>query len=288
MKNFTSLDEPGCLSDAELAGLLAEDVPYGDLTTAALGIGARAARLALRARYDMTVCAVEEAARLFELAGAVPRVLCPSATVVEAGTTLLEVSGSASALHRAYKTAQVLMEWSGGIASAAAAIVAAAAGVPVACTRKGVPGTRALSAKAILAGGARMHRLGLSETLLVFEEHRLFVDEVPAQTIFRLQRAEPEKKIVVEVADVAEAMLWARAGADVLQLEKFTPEQVAVCRGLIDAECARVKLAATGGVHAGNAAAYVVAGADILVTSAPYYAPPRDVKVMFMRTDVRA
>ena len=180
------------------------------------------------------------------------------------------------------------MEWSAGIASTAAAIVAEAAGVPVACTRKGVPGTRALSAKAILAGGARMHRLGLSETLLVFEEHRLFVDETPAQTIFRLQRAEPEKKIVVEVADAAEAMLWARAGADVLQLEKFTPEQVAVCRGLIDAECARVKLAATGGVHAGNAAAYVVAGADILVTSAPYYAPPRDVKVMFMRTDVRA
>ena len=285
MKNSTILDEPSCLPDHELARLLAEDVPYGDLTTDALGFGARAARLSFRARYAMTVCAVEEAARLFELAGAAARVLCPSATVVEAGTPLLEVSGSAAALHRVYKTAQVLMEWSGGIASAAAALVGTAGGVPVACTRKGVPGTRALSAKAIRAGGARLHRLGLSETLLVFEEHRLFVDEDPAQTILRLQRVEPEKKIVVEVADVAEALLWARAGADVLQLEKFTPEQLAACRGLVDAEFACVKLAATGGVHADNAAAYVAAGADLLVTSAPYYAPPRDVKVVFMRAE---
>lgn len=79
-------------------------------------------------------------------------------------------------------------------------------------------------------------------------------------------------------------MLWARAGADVLQLEKFAPARVQVCRRLIDAEGAQVKLAATGGVHADNAAAYVAAGADLLVTSAPYYAPPRDVKVVFMRT----
>ncbi len=77
-------------------------------------------------------------------------------------------------------------------------------------------------------------------------------------------------------------MLWARAGADVLQLEKFPPARVQVCRRLIDAEGAQVKLAATGGVHADNAAAYVAAGADLLVTSAPYYAPPRDVKVVFL------
>ena len=279
-----AMNDTRCLSDHELARLLGEDLPYGDLTTDALGIGKHAAVASFRARFAMTVCAVEEAARLFVLVGAAPTVLCPSGSVVEAGTVVLEVSGSASALHRVYKTAQVMMEWSGGIATAAAAIVAVAAGVPVACTRKNVPGTRALSAKAVKAGGARLHRLGLSESLLIFEEHRLFINESPARTIARLKQLEPEKKIVVEVADEAQAMLWARAGADVLQLEKFPPARVQVCRRLIDAEGAQVKLAATGGVHADNAAAYVAAGADLLVTSAPYYAPPRDVKVVFMRT----
>ena len=259
-----AINDTRCLSDHALARLLGEDLPYGDLTTDALGIGKHAAVASFRARFAMTVCAVEEAARLFVLVGAAPTVLCPSGSVVEAGTVVLEVSGSASALHRVYKTAQVMMEWSGGIATAAAAIVAVAAGVPVACTRKNVPGTRALSAKAVKAGGARLHRLGLSESLLIFEEHRLFINESPARTIARLKQLEPEKKIVVEVADEAQAMLWARAGADVLQLEKFPPARVQVCRRLIDAEGAQVKLAATGGVHADNAAAYVAAGADLL------------------------
>ncbi len=162
---------------------------------------------------------------------------------------------------------------------------AAAGGVPVACTRKNVPGTRALSAKAVRAGGARLHRLGLSETLLVFDEHRRFLDEDPATTVRRLKAAEPEKKIVVEVADVEEAVRWAQAGADVLQLEKFAPERVAACRRLVDAARPGVKLAATGGVDAGNARAYADAGADLIVSSAPYWAPPRDVKVAFARLD---
>ena len=40
-------------------------------------------------------------------------------------------------------------------------------------------------------------------------------------------------------------------------------------------------LAAAGGIHAGNAGAYAEAGADLLVTSSPYWAPPRDVQVRF-------
>ena len=35
------------------------------------------------------------------------------------------------------------------------------------------------------------------------------------------------------------------------------------------------------GVNAGNAGAYAAAGADLLVTSAPYWAKPRDVQVRF-------
>lgn len=128
-----------------------------------------------------------------------------------------------------------------------------------------------------------MHRLGLSETLLVFAEHRLFLDEAPALTVARLRRTQPEKKTVVEVSDVAEALLWAQAGADVLQLEKFSPAAVAECRAAINALPTRPLLAAAGGVRADNAAAYVAAGADLLVTSAPFTAPPRDVQVDFIR-----
>ena len=271
------------LSDEELSRLLLDDTPCGDLTTESLAIGAAAARLDFGARGSTVVCGTEEAARLFELVG--ERVIwrVDSGTALDAGACMLVAEGSAAQLHRAWKTAQTLVEWAGGIASAAAAIVAQARGVAVACTRKNVPGTKALSVKAVKTGGAVMHRLGLSETLLVFSEHRLFVDEAPAATVARLRRAQPEKKTVVEVGDVAEARVWAQAGAEVLQLEKFSPAAVAECRAAVDALAVRPLLAAAGGVRADNAAAYVAAGADLLVTSAPFTAPPRDVQVDFFR-----
>jgi molybdenum transport protein len=267
------------LSDLELSRLLADDVPSGDLTTESLGIGGQAGRLVFNARQGMVVCGIEEAARMFELVDARAELLCASGQSVAAGMPLLRASGTATSLHHAWKAAQILVEWTSGIATASAAIVAAAGTVPVACTRKNAPGTKALSIKAVRAGGAAMHRLGLSETLLVFAEHRLFLRETPAETIARLRQRQPEKKIVVEVADVAEARVWAAAGADVLQLEKFSPEQVAESRATT--ADFRVVLAAAGGINAGNAAAYVQAGADLLVTSAPYTAPPRDVQVVF-------
>jgi molybdenum transport protein len=269
------------LNDEALLRLLDDDVPCGDLTTLSLGIGAAPGRLEFRARQAMTVCATEEAARLFVLAGAGGRIEAASGIAAAAGDVLLQAEGDAASLHRAWKTAQTLVEWASGISSAAAAIVAAARPVPVACTRKNVPGTKAMSVKAVRAGGATMHRLGLSETLLVFHEHRLFLGERPAEIVARLHAAEPEKKIVVEVGDVEEALRW--SGADVLQLEKFSAQEVVACRGALDAAARHPLLAAAGGIRADNAAAYVAAGADLLVTSAPYTAPPRDVQVGFFR-----
>lgn len=269
------------LSDHHLRALLDDDAPCGDLTTQTLGIGAQPAQLEFRARQPMTVCATEEAVRLFELAGAQAHLLAPRGVALSAGDLMLQAQGAAASLHRAWKAAQTLVEWASGISTATAAIVAAANGVAVACTRKNVPGTKALSVKAVLAGGGIMHRLGLSETLLVFAEHRLFLNESPAQTIARLRRTQPEKKIVVEVANVDEALRWSAAGCDVLQLEKFTPDAVAACRRALGGAARRPVLAAAGGVRADNAAAYVAAGSNFLVTSAPYTAQPKDVQVIF-------
>ena len=269
------------LTDEELARLLNDDVPCGDLTTETANIGASVARLEFRARQDMVVCAVEEAARLFIMCGAQVVLHTQSGQRVGKDTLLLEAQGSAQALHRAWKTAQVLVEWASGISSAAAVIVQAAATVAVACTRKNVPGTKAMSVKAVRAGGATMHRLGLSESLLLFPEHRVYLDEAAADTVARFRRAEPERKLVVEVADFKAALVWANAGADVLQLEKFTPDAVAECRRALNKSGLLPVLAVAGGVRADNATDYVAAGADLLVTSAPYTAPPKDVQVNF-------
>jgi len=275
---------PFTLPDQELERMLLEDAPHGDATTFTLGIGNLPARMVFRARGPMVVCGSEEAVAMGRLRGldAVGATV-PSGTRVEAGETLLTLSGPAAGIQVVWKTAQTLMEYLSGIATVAADIVEAAHGVSercaVVCTRKTFPGTKSASVKAILSGGAGAHRLNLSETLLVFAEHRCLLDEAPADTVLRLRRRWPERAVVVEVADQTEAMTWIEAGADVIQLEKWPVSEVAALSARLPREGKRPLLAAAGGVKVANAADYARAGADMLVTSAPYFAPPRDVAV---------
>ncbi len=274
------------LDDPALLALLREDAPYGDLTTRSLLPPSRRGTLRFVARGPMRVAATEEAARLLVLAGGTQaEVVAASGTQVDAGATLLRAEGTADSLLLAWKVAQTLVEAASGIATATARIVAvlrdAGLSLPLACTRKNFPGTRALAAKAVHAGGGVMHRLGLSETVLVFPEHRAFLapDEWPV-AFARLRAALPEKKLVVEVGSEDEAAATARLGVDVLQLERFTPDALRTLRERLAAEGLAPLLAPAGGVTAANALDYARAGADLLVSSAPYFAAPADVKVV--------
>ena len=77
--------------------------------------------------------------------------------------------------------------------------------IAVACTRKNVPGTKALSIAAVRAGGAVAHRLGLSETILVFPEHLVSGTDPDLTVMVRELRAHArEKKLVIEVNSVSE------------------------------------------------------------------------------------
>ena len=272
------------LTTLELERLLFEDAPYGDLTTEALGIGDVKARIRFAARGPMIVSAIEETATLLALVGGNVRVLERSGTSVRAGQPILEGEGPAAGVLKAWKVAQTLVEIWSGVATAANAILVAAREVRpeivVACTRKNAPGTKALAIAAIKAAGSVPHRLGLSETILVFPEHRAFLPDAGISALAReLRSRAPEKKLVIEVNSVAEAIEAADAGFDVIQAEKFEPDAIAEVASAFAALSARPVLAAAGGVHPGNARAYAAAGADVLVTSWPYTAGPADVAV---------
>ena len=187
-------------------------------------------------------------------------------------------------LLRGWKVAQTLVEIWSGVATAARDIVdaarAAAPDICVACTRKNTPGVKNFAVAAVKAGGAVMHRHGLSETILVFPEHRAFLPADSLEDIAtRLRRAAPEKKLVIEVAGVADGLAAAQAGFDVIQAEKFSPAAIAELVARTRALPRAPVVAAAGGVSAANARDYALAGAHILVTSAPYSAAPRDVSV---------
>ncbi|MDC0610287.1 ModD protein [Vibrio sp.] len=269
------------LSDGEAMQLLIDDAPFGDLTTSLL-VDKPELNIHFYAREDMIVSGVEEAIQMMRLKNLDVKGFCQSGDKLSQGQHILSAKGHSSQLFIVWKATQILMEWMSGVASSANSMVLSAGDTPVACTRKQTPFTKALSVKAIRSGGAVMHRLGLSETILVFAEHRQFINyKNPKDMLDYLHKSSPEHKVVLEVHSVEDAKMWIEAGVEVLQLDKFSIDQVTECKIHCQNIYSTTRLAIAGGVNPGNVAQYAEAGADLIVTSAPYYAKPKDIKVVF-------
>jgi molybdenum transport protein len=274
-----------CLTDSDIERFIEEDVPYGDLTTHLLGIGGGKGRIAFATREETTICCTEEAAKVLQKCGATTSFFMPSGTRLPAGVEFLIAEGSAQALHSGWKVALNLLEYASGIASRTQRIVEKCRGVnpsiSVVTTRKSFPGTKKIAIKAITAGGALPHRLGLSETVLVFKQHTVFLGGLEAflKTVTDLRTKARETKIIVEADTVEEALLVARSGADVVQLDKITPVELTETVSAIRTANPKILISAAGGINEANAAEYAVTGIDIIVLSSVYFGKPSDIGV---------
>jgi len=271
------------LDDATLDRWIKEDVPYLDLTTHLLGIGAHPGRLTLRSRGALVVCGTEEARRVLIKLGASVEEAIPSGQRVAARELLLSATGPAAALHLGWKVVVNILEYASGIATRTRGLVEAARAVAphveIVSTRKGLPGTRELASKAVIAGGGSPHRLGLSETILVFSQHRVFLPSAEefARRLPEWKARAPEKKFLVEATGLDEALAAVRAGADGVQFDKTPPAELTRYVTTLRAERAGLVLIAAGGIVPENIAAYATTGVDALATSTVYHGAPADI-----------
>ena len=275
------------ISDARIDQLIAEDVPYIDLTTQMLGISDKPARIEFFTREDATVCATEEAARVLQHLGAEVESLVTSGEHVAAGTILLVAVGPAGALHKAWKVCLNLLDHCSAVATKTHNLVSAAKSANPACevltTRKSMPGVKDLLTKAATAGGAFPHRLGLSETVLVFDNHTRLMGGFDAflEALPSLRSKCIEKKLFVE-ADADQARALARAGVDGIQFDKIPADELAALVAELRAINPHCTLIAAGGINAKNAAAYAATGVDGLATTAPFSAAPLDMSARIL------
>ena len=276
------------VSDALLDQILADDIPYGDATTALLGIEKVPGIVRCRPKAETTIAGVTLAERLFARVGLQTTRFHEEGDTVAAGTVILEGRGSAGAIHAVYKTAQNILEYASGIATRTHQMVEEArAGNPlcrVAVTRKHFPGTKTLSLYAAMSGGAVAHRMGLSESVLVFDQHRVFIPDFEKR-LTEAKKADPERKIAVEAADIREGLAFAAAGADIIQCEKFSVEALSEFVSQAKREFPPLIISAAGGINAANARAYAQTGVDFLVTTWPYFGKPADVKMQILAED---
>lgn len=267
---------------------LMEDIQGGDLTTRALDIGHLPGRMVFTHRQGGCVSGIAPAAQMLHSLGLTVQTDVHDGEHVPPGRQLLSASGCAAALHQGWKAAQNVLEWSCGVSASLAAMLALLRathpGGQIACTRKTIPGTKLLATQAVIAAGGIIHRGGCAETVLLFANHRRFwpnPTDWPGM-IKQLRRAAPEKKVVVEADTPDEALAALDARPDVLQLDKFTPQQAREVAALARERAPGCTLALTGGITAATLPHYLGCGIELFITSAPYYAPPADIKVSLL------
>jgi molybdenum transport protein len=268
----------------EIDYYISEDLPYFDLTTEVLGIGDKKAKITFKTRDDTVISCSEEAQRVLEKLGAKDIAIVPSGTMVKAGETFITAFASARTLHQAWKICQNILEYACGVATYTYDMVNKARKynkhIEILTTRKTQPGNKKIAIKSVMAGGGSIHRLGNSETFLLFGNHRNFFEkEQMLEKIVSCKKKLVEKKLLVEVGSIDEAKEFAEVGIRLFQIEKMSPVQLQ--RGVkeLKEKYSDISLLATGGITLENVQEYASCGVDGIVTTAPYFAKSANIKV---------
>lgn len=233
---------------------LEEDLDgIGDATSQAVVPSAARARGVLHAKSDCVAAGLPVAEAVF-------RRLDPACEFVRRvkegdfcprGTVLAEVTGKATALLTAERTALNFLQRLCGVATMARAYAASVAGTPmkVLDTRKTTPGWRNLEKYAVATGGAANHRIGLYDRIMIKDNHREMAGmEGPGgilRSVARARQACPALEIEVEVDTLDELTEALESGCEYILLDNMsTPmmaEAVKMTRG-------RARLEASGNI----------------------------------------
>ncbi len=213
------------------AALLEDLGRAGDLTTDAIVPAGQCAETALVARQPGTVAGLDLATLAFQLIE--PRIEVvparPEGSAVSPGDVIATVRGPARGMLTAERTALNFLCHLSGVATATASVVAAVRGhkARIVCTRKTMPGLRAVEKYAVRAGGGANHRFGLDDAVLIKDNHVAIAGGIrPA--VERARRAVGHlMKIEVEVDSLNQLDEALALGVDAVLLDNMTPEVLA-------------------------------------------------------------
>ncbi len=253
------------LDDARrvIAAALAEDVGPGDLTSEVVIPFDLAFTGVMRAREAMVAAGLPVAAEVFRMVVPDARFTARAADgdALESGAVLAEIEGPAGGLLTAERTALNLLQLLSGIATETRRYVEriAGTGCTLLDTRKTIPGLRRLSKYATRCGGARNHRMGLYDGVLIKDNHLAVCGGVAAAVGRAKAAGLPHIEVECDtLAQVAEAV---EAGADIVLLDNMTPD---LLRRAVAVVAGRAMTEASGGVTLDTIRAIAETGIDFV------------------------
>jgi nicotinate-nucleotide pyrophosphorylase (carboxylating) len=186
----------------------------------------------------------------------------PDGAALRPGVPALRVRGPE-------RTALNLLCHLSGVATATAAWVAevAGTGTQILDTRKTLPGLRLLQKYAVRRGGGVNHRMGLGDMILIKDNHVVAAGSVSA-ALAAARAAAPGVRCEVEVDSPAQLDEALAAGAELVLLDNFTPEQCAAAVRRRAALGALAKFEVSGGLSLVQARSFASTGVEYLSAGA--------------------
>jgi nicotinate-nucleotide pyrophosphorylase (carboxylating) len=257
-------ETPSDLAD-QVARALAEDVGSGDIT-AALVPADRSARATVVTRENAVLCGRPWFDATFRQLSREVRIdwQVDEGAMIAPDALLCRLSGPARAILTGERTALNFLQTLSATATAARSFVEAIAGTStqILDTRKTLPGLRTAQKYAARVGGARNHRTGLFDAVLIKENHIAAAGSITAA--IRAARAASKVTVEVEVEDLAELAEALAARPDMVLLDEFSLEDLRAAVALNRAHGRPVKLEASGGIQLDNVRAIALTGVDFI------------------------
>ena len=247
---------------AAIRAALAEDIGKGDITSLAVIPADTRFSGSMRARHRIVVAGLPIAREVF-------RAVVPYARFeeqaedgegVEEGSILANIEGPARGLLTAERTALNFLQLLSGIATVTRSYVERieGTGCTLLDTRKTIPGLRRLSKYATRLGGAKNHRMGLFDGVLIKDNHVAVAGGITRAVM----RAKSKRaSIEVECDTVEQAAEAADAGVNIILLDNMTLDQLRACVQVIGG---RAKTEASGGVNLETIRAIAETGVDFV------------------------
>jgi nicotinate-nucleotide pyrophosphorylase (carboxylating) len=244
---------------------LAEDVGSGDLTSLFFIPETRASKGRIFAKETSVVAGVETVRRVYQKLDERVEltILIRDGSRVEAGETVLEMSGPTRSILTGERVALNFIQRLSGIATLTAQFVKAVhgTGVTILDTRKTTPGLRAMEKAAVKAGGGQNHRMGLYDGVMVKDNHLLAKPELQ-KAILSIRRIHPDILIEVEADSFDQVRDFINLkGIDVLLLDNMSPDQLRTCVLL---RRPGLKFEASGGVSLATVRQIAETGVDFI------------------------
>ena len=244
---------------------LAEDIGSGDLTSAFLVPADHQSAARIFAKADAVVAGAEVARAVYcqldpEIAITVRR---PDGDLVHPGDTVLEIAGRTRSILTGERVALNFIQRLSGVATITRKFVDAVAGTgaEILDTRKTTPGLRILEKAAVKAGGARNHRLGLFDAVMVKDNHLLAHPNLAA-AIKEIRQKYPELLIEIEADSIDQVHEFVGLeGINVILLDNMRPEEIRRC---LELRRPGLKFEASGGVSLSTVRAIAETGVDYI------------------------